>query len=110
MASLLNEGAPTGGDLLVEQGAVPAAVRKDAGEGESWSRLGSQPCASGGAREVARRHYDRLLVWPTLRAAVSAFSGNGEGGQDGGRLSFPSARLSGERKREAEKTPRRALR
>ena len=27
MASLLNEGAPTGGDQLVEQGAVPAAVR-----------------------------------------------------------------------------------
>ena len=28
LASLLNEGAPTGGDLLVEQGAVPAVVQQ----------------------------------------------------------------------------------
>ncbi len=33
MASLLNEGAPTGGDQLVEQGAVPAVARKGSGEG-----------------------------------------------------------------------------
>ena len=74
-----------------------------AGEGESRSRLGLRNPVS---REAL------VSSPPALRPAVgvanpkggrvSLSRETGEGGQDGGRLSFPSARPSGERKREAQ--------
>src|SRR5581483_9145076 len=116
LASSLDEGAPTGGDQFAERvrprrsGRDPALIRScfgrtevarnriggrgaaaasvEAPAGVTWPAGPAVPCP-GRRPQVARRHYDRLWVLPTVKAMHAA--------------------SPGERKREAGRSHWRAL-